>query len=286
MTRTHDMKDYHTILFPYAYNILGSSDDAKDAVQDVLSNFISSSREGIENEKGYLIKSVINQSINIKNKRKKLRYGEVWLPEPVATEEADTNINLREIVSYSLLVLLEQLNPKERAVFILKEGFGYSHEEIAEVLSSTVEQSRKLLSRGKAKLNQSHQPAQPLASDVPTAEFLEKYIHAIRNRDTNTLENLLSQDITYYADGGDTIKVIKKICTGVHEVADLLIFVHHKFLESLSIVPANINHQPALLFYDGDHLKTCQVLEISPEGKILQVNSVVDPEKLKSIVKS
>lgn len=286
MTKTDDMKDYHSVLFPYAYNILGSSDDAKDAVQDVLSNFISTPREGIANEKGYLIKSVINQSINIKNKRKKLRHGEVWLPEPVATEEADTNINLRDIVSYSLLVLLEQLNPKERAVFILKEGFGYSHEEIAEVLSSTVEQSRKLLSRGKAKLSQSHQPAQPLASEAPTAEFLEKYIHAIRNRDTNTLESLLSQDITYYADGGDTVKVIKKISMGVHEVADLLIFVHHKFLDSLSVVQANINHQPALLFYKGEKIILCQVLEISPEGKIQQINSVVDPEKLKSIGKN
>lgn len=279
------MKDYHTILFPYAYNILGSSDDAKDAVQDVVSNFIAAPREGIENVKGYLIKSVINQSINLKNKRKKLRHGEVWLPEPVATEEADTNINLRDIVSYSLLVLLEQLNPKERAVFILKEGFGYSHEEIAEVLSSTVESSRKLLSRAKAKLDQSHQPG-PSTAEALTVEFLEKYVHAIRNRDTNTLENLLSQDIAYYADGGDTIKVVKKICLGIREVADLLIFVHQKFQQSQTVVPATVNHQPALLFYEGTHLKACQVLELSSEGKIQRINSILDPEKLKAIGKT
>jgi RNA polymerase sigma factor (sigma-70 family) len=282
------MKDYHTILFPYAYNILGSSDDAKDAVQDVLSNFISSPREGIENVKGYLIKSVINQSINIKNKRKKLRHGEVWLPEPVATEGADTNINLRDIVSYSLMVLLEQLNPKERAVFILKEGFGYSHEEIAEVLSSTVEHSRKLLSRARIKLDQLHQPARPATASEEklSVEFLEKYVQAIRNRDTHTLENLLSHDITYYADGGDTIKVIKKICMGIHEVADLLIFVHQKFQLSQTVVPASVNHQPALLFYEGTHLKACQVLEISGDGKIQRINTVLDPEKLRAIEKS
>ena len=121
------MKDYQSILFPYAYNILGSSEDAKDAVQDVLYKYLASPREGIENEKNYLIRSVVNRSIDIKNSKKKIVPDDVWLPEPIATEKADTDINLSDIVTYSLMVLMEQLNPKERAVFILKEGFGYSH---------------------------------------------------------------------------------------------------------------------------------------------------------------
>lgn len=275
------MKDYHTILFPYAYNILGSSDDAKDAVQDVLSKFITTSHEGIENEKGYLIKSVINQSINIRNRRKKLIHGDIWLPEPVATEEADTPINLRDIVSYSLLVLLEQLNPKERAVFILKEAFGYSHEEIADVLSSTVENSRKLLSRAKSKLEESKQPLKVL-NDSPASAILEDFVNAIRARDTKTLENLLSQDITYHADGGDKLKVLKKFCTGMQDVIELLYLIDQRFNAKLTIVPAEINHQPALLYYRDSKLAVCQVLSIS-DNKIFQIDNVVDPEKLKSI---
>jgi RNA polymerase sigma-70 factor (ECF subfamily) len=278
------MKDYQKILFPYAYNILGSSEDAKDAIQEVLSNYLSAQKGGIENEKSYLIKSVINQSINIRNKRKRItREGEVWLPEPFATEEADTNINLSDIVSYSMLVLLEQLNPKERAVFILKEGFGYSHEEIADVLSGTVEGSRKLLSRAKSKLSESQQPARPTQGETLSVEFLEKYVNAIRERDTQTLENILSEDIAYYADGGNVIRVVKKICTGLHEVVDLLFFVDQKFQSTYSAVPAEINHQPALLYYEGATLKSCQVMEIR-EGKIVRINTVLDPEKLKGIV--
>ncbi|MCK7556574.1 hypothetical protein MKQ70_16740 [Chitinophaga sedimenti] len=111
------MKQYQQELFPYAYNILGSAEDAKDAIQDVLGRYLSSDRAGIENEKAYLVKSVINQSINLKNKRKVLSTGEVWLPEPVATEQADSALHSKDIISYSMLVLLEQLNPKERAVF-------------------------------------------------------------------------------------------------------------------------------------------------------------------------
>src|ERR1700754_3093328 len=77
------MKDYQQILFPYAYNILGLAEDARDAIQDVLTKYYSDDREGIANEKAYLIKSVINHSINLKTRRKRIVQPEGWLPEPV-----------------------------------------------------------------------------------------------------------------------------------------------------------------------------------------------------------
>jgi RNA polymerase sigma-70 factor (ECF subfamily) len=277
------VKDYQQILFPYAYNILGSAEDAKDAIQDVLSNYVETPRKGVENEKNYLIKSVINHSINLRNRRKKVSYGEVWLPEPVATELADTNINLKDIVSYSLLILLEQLNPKERAVFILKEGFGYSHQEISAVLSGTVELSRKLLSRAKSKLSQSKHPVNLHREPVPS-EILERYVNTIRGGDTERLEDLLAEDITFYADGGGKVNVVKKICTGIHEVADLLVYVYHKFEVNARIIATTVNHQPALLFYVDGKILSCQVLGISPvSGEIYQISTVVDPDKLKNI---
>jgi RNA polymerase sigma-70 factor (ECF subfamily) len=147
------LKDYQSILFPYAYNIPGSAEDARDAVQDVLYKYLAGQNKDVDNEKAYLIKAVINQSINLKDKNRKVRYGDKWLPEPIATEETDKAVQLNDIAAYSLLILLEKLNPKERAVFILKEGFGYAHEEIAEVLSSTPESSRQLLSRARRKLD-------------------------------------------------------------------------------------------------------------------------------------
>lgn len=276
------VKDYQTILFPYAYNILGAVEDAKDAIQDVLYNYLAASREHIDNEKNYLIKSVINQALNIKQKKKKVQLGDVWLPEPVATEGADTNIHLHDIASYSMLVLLEQLNPKERAVFILKESFGYSHEEIAEVLSITVEGSRKLLSRARTRLNESRQPATN-RKKVPS-EILNHFIHAIRSRDTAVLENLLSRDVTFYADGGSKMSVVKKMAIGLQEVAALLLYVYEKYDSGFTVVPSAVNHQPALFYYNGTALVACQVLSVSEEdGKIFQVSNVVDPDKLGSV---
>lgn len=278
------MKDYHKILFPYAYNILGSSEDAKDAIQDVLSSYLSAKKEGIQNEKSYLIKAVINQSINMKNRRKKISYEDVWLPEPVATEAADTNINMRDIASYSLLILLEKLNPKERAVFILKEAFGYSHEEISEVLSATVENSRKLLSRAKMKLDPAKHPVVVPEREIVPSGVLDKYIGALRGGDVKTLEELLSRDIVFYADGGEKLNVVRKVCTGRHDVTELLVYVYEKYDKGLSSVPARINHQPALLYYRGEELVACQVFGLSADGShIVQISNVIDPEKLRNL---
>jgi RNA polymerase sigma-70 factor (ECF subfamily) len=275
------LKDYQKILFPYAYAVLGSAEDARDAIQDVLSNYVATPRNHVENEKNYLIRGVINQSITLRNRRKKqVSEDDVWLPEPVATEAADTNLNLQEIVSYSLLVLLEQLNPKERAVFILKEGFGYSHEEIAEVLSDTVENSRKLLSRAKGKLD-TVQVTKAASKTPEHEEFLNKYVHAIRDRDTRALEAMLADDITYYADGGK-LRVLRKFCQGAHEVAEVLQVAYDRFLSATTIRFAEVNHEPALLYYYKGSLKMCAIFDIA-DGKIRRMNAVIDPEKLKNL---
>jgi len=277
------MTDYQQILFPYAYNILGSVEDARDIVQDVLTKFYADHRTGIANEKAYLVKSVINHAINTKTRRRRTVQPEVWLPEPVATESADANIYLKDILSYSLLVLLEKLNAKERAVFILRESFDYPHDEIASILSISEEHSRKLLSRAKDKLFKPGAAAGPSIRDERTNTLLRNYIDAIRDRNMQRLEGLLAEDIAFYADGGANINVVKKICTGNTEVAELLTLVYQRFQRQSAIRFIEVNHQPALLFYAGDRLTSCLVFDISPtDNRITRINSIVDPEKLKN----
>jgi len=255
------MKDYQLFLFPYAYNILGSSENAKDAVQDVLLKFFSIKNTSIENEKGYLIKSVINQAINIKKKQQRQVENNIWLPEPISTENPQNNIEQEEILSYSLLVLLEKVTPKERAVYILKEAFDYSHKEIASVFDLTIENSRKILSRAKAKIT-------PSKSDLirengwGKLNYLEKYIRVIRAGEMKQLEKMLSDDIQLAADGGVGIKVVRELTIGKIPTRDLLIFVFQTYLESKRVEISTVNHQPALLYYEGDTLINCQVFEI------------------------
>ncbi|MBC7937655.1 MAG: sigma-70 family RNA polymerase sigma factor [Rhizobacter sp.] len=278
------MNNYQRKLFPYAYNILGSIDDVMDAIQDVMVKYVSAPKQGVENETGYLIKAVINQSINIKKRNKKIAGDTMWLPEPIATEKADANINRREIISYSMLFLLEYLNPKERAVFILKEAFDYSHEEIAGTLSISIENSRKLLSRAKNELKTKDRKFSDFKKAISGS--LQGYISILENGDVKSLEKMLSTDIAVMTDGGPEIKIVSELTVGVKATAALMMYVYKTYQKTLSILPAIINHQPALIFYDGNTLINCQVFEFE-EGakKISHIYSIVDPEKLKNIHK-
>jgi RNA polymerase sigma factor (sigma-70 family) len=273
------LNNYQKKLFPYAYNILGSADDALDVIQEVMGKYFAAYRQGINDETNYLIKAVINLSINTKKRNQKIVAGDVWLPEPIATERADENINRDEILSYSMLVLLEYLNPKERAVFILKETFEYSHDEIAEALSITVENSRKLLSRAKGALKKTGNNFRLPTFDA--SAFLNNYISLIKNGDTTAIEQLLTQEIAIKTDGGKHANVVRKLTTGVGLSAKHLVTIFNTFLKTLTVVIGDVNHQPALFFYKKNILINCQVFEFDDDGtKIKSIYAIVDPKKL------
>lgn len=272
---------YQQKLFPYAYNILGSVDDAKDVIQEVMIKYMAVTNREVDNELGYLVRSVVNQSINVKKRNARIVTGTMWLPEPVETQRADTNIERREIISYSMMVLLEHLNPKERAVFILKEAFDYSHEDIASVLSITVENSRKLLSRARSGLKNNNNPP-GLASDI-TSSYLLEYVEFIKNGDTGSLERKLSEEVSFMADGGGKVKIVRELTFGVQAVTDLLLYLYQTYQHNFTFRVHTINHQPALLYYKNNSLTNCQVFDIA-DGKIKNVYSIVDPEKLKNLL--
>lgn len=270
------MINYQQFLFPYAYNILGSAEDARDTVQEVVYKFVAG-KINPENEKSYLIRSVINEAINLKKKKGRTQLPDNWLPEPVATERSDLGLELNELVSYSMLILLEQLNPKERAVFILKEAFDYRHADIAEVLGIGVESSRKLLSRAHQQLNH---PRKTPPKNKQHSELLESFVAAVRTKDLDRLHSLLSENIAFTADGGEKVNVVKKYCTGRNEVAELLILVYHRFQAKTNVRATLINHQPALVYCYKNKITTCQVFQIGSDHRIQGISTVVDPDKL------
>lgn len=259
---------------------MGTVEDAKDIVQDVMSKFLVSERSGIQNEQGYLVKSVINHAINTKKRNQKLVGERIWLPEPVATDRSDSNINRDEIISYSMLVLLEKLSPKERAVFILKEAFDYSHDEIGDALDITSANARKLLSRSRAKVSD-----EMTAVDLQSSSRdLEGYIRAIKNGDVKSLEKMLSEDISLAADGGGQVNVVRELTLGRDMTLDLLFYVFQTYQEMLTIRIAQINHQPALLFYKGRNLINCQIFEWDRStGLITKIFAVVARNKLRGL---
>lgn len=271
------------MLTSYAYNILGSYEDAKDVVQDVMLEMINrSAGSNIQNEKAYLTRSVINRAINARNKLQKMQSGYPgnWLPEPVATETADAEVNQKDILSYSLMVLLEKLDAKQRAVFILKEAFSYEHEEIAEVLDISVENSRKILSRAKAALQNER------FNEVVTnqGDYLNKYMNVIRSRDVKKLEQLLTNDVMVVSDGGGKVAAALNPLVGIESASLFLAGIYNKFYFDREPVHGWVNHHPALFYYENEQLVTCMIFELR-DDLIYRVYIMRNPDKLAGLIR-
>lgn len=276
------MQENYNRLLTYAYNITGSYEDSQDLVQDVIEKYISLDKSEIKNETNFLIKSTINHAINFKNRHsKKMIYGE-WLPEPLSFENAENELIKEQTARYTLLVLLEKLNARERAVYILKEAFDYSHQEIAGALDISVENSRKLLSRaGKHLQNLKYTPDNISLSSG--SDTLQKYQLALSEGSIPEIEKLLMDEIRLSADGGKRIRVIKAVEVGKSSVAKLLAHVQQQFLGKKPHTFHIFNHQPAICFWQGGRIYNCHILDIDSEGMILEIYSIVDPEKLKRL---
>lgn len=276
-----DLKMLNKTLFPYAYNILGNSADSQDVVQDALIKFNEKDIDSITNQNAYLIKSVINKAINLKKKKDRERQQKIILPEPIITNQAENKIASEEILNYSILVLLDSLNIKERAVFILKVAFEYQHEEIAEILKISIDNSRQLLTRAKKKLKiRKHDNSITQPKD---RKYLEKYVETIRIGDVKTLKQMLSNEVQILADGGNKLNVIAELTSGINDSIALIIYIFEYYQKHFSIKIKEINHQSALLFYKDGILINCQIFELNTDGKIANIFSVIDPDKLKAI---
>lgn len=270
------LEEYQRVLFPYAYNILGSAEDARDVIQDIMIKWQSVEQEKIENQKAYLIRSVINAAINYKSRQKdRLQdYPGQWLPEPLTI---DTEMDRRHILSYSLLVLLEQLNPKERAIFILKESFDFSHQEIAEQLDITPESSRQLLKRSKERLNPN---IAPQARDHD--EKIKRFVDLIINGNTKALEQMLAADIKVISDGGKEAPAAKNIIEGIERTQKLLLGIFKKFLHQYELHFTTANHQPAIAYTRKGQVRTCHILTFNEAGEVERIHIIVNREKLKN----
>lgn len=277
------MEALRPLLTTYAYNILGSFDDAKDVVQDAYLKFIELDQSQIDNKEGYLKRMVINIAINQKKRLNKLvrEYPGEWLPEPVSNEGSDSSILKKEILSYSLMVLMEKLNPKQRAVFILKEAFDYDHSEIGELIGMTEENSRQMLSRAKKQVRN----ATPSYQANPSKAFMEKYLQVLQRADTEGLKDLLGEEIKVISDGGGKVSASVNPIIGKSNSLAMLQGIYRKFYLGRTVEYRVMNHQPALFYYDERSLISCMIFSISGDS-IESVYIVRNPEKLKNLEKT
>jgi RNA polymerase sigma-70 factor (ECF subfamily) len=264
----------------YAYHIVGSVEDARDIVQGTLLHIFETDTSHVDNKDFYIRKAVINRSIDFRRKKQNRasHYPGTWLPEPVETNTALTAMERRDMLRYSLLVLLEKLEPRPRAVFILKEAFGYSHEEIAAVLDISASLSRQILSRAKKELRVQEMSR----SKRIKSGYLNQFLQVLEKGDLPTIEQWLSNDITLVSDGGGKVKAARLPIHGQERAAKFMTGIYHKFYRQMSFRITTINRQPSICWFEGDQVVNCLVFNFR-DGLISEAYYIRNPDKLKHL---
>src|SRR6266480_6686208 len=212
MNMAESFETYRSYLFSIAYRMLGSAMDAEDMVQETYLRYQGTPPETITSLKAFLttiISRLCMDQLHLA-RRKREQYLGPWLPEPIITVEApelaqvEERVDTYESISLAFLVLLEQLQPIERAVFLLREVFEYDYAEIASFLGKSEVACRQWFSRAKKHLAD-HRPRFSAPPETQR-QMLISFQQALQAGEMSTLMNLLAEDVTFWADGGGKVK--------------------------------------------------------------------------------
>lgn len=278
-------KTYQPFLFSIAYRMLGSVTDAEDIVHDLFLQ-LKLDTDQIKDMKAYLAKVTTNRCLNFLKSARKRRevYTGPWLPEPRVhqTEQPLDKIVTDETVSYAFLVLLDQLSPVERAVFVLREAFAYDYGDIARMLEKTEVNCRKIYSRAKRKLK-NDLPVHP--KNTERVDLLAKtFINASMTGNFEEFIDILTEDVVLVTDGGGkVISALNPIVNKQHVSAFLKgISAKGSFIGEL--LPVIVNGQKGILQVKEGHPVKVICFELDSKQKNIQrIFIVSNPDKLNHI---
>jgi RNA polymerase sigma-70 factor, ECF subfamily len=271
---------YRPYLFAIAYRMLGSAMDAEDIVQETYLRYQTHQPEHVDSLKAYLttiLTRLCMAQLQLA-RRKREQYVGPWLPEPIQTDEAAEASDLEESISLAFLMLLEQLQPFERAVFLLREVFGYEFTEIAAILEKSEAACRRSFSRAKQHLRD-HRPRFP-ASRETHRQLLTGFLRAVQVGDMAALTGMLAEDVTLWADGGGKVKgAATRPVYGRDSVARFMVGTRRFWPDDARVEPEEVNGQIALVVYIGGQPFTVLTVEVE-QAKIQAIRIVANPEKL------
>lgn len=275
---------FKPLLYSIAYRICHSREEAEDILQEVQLKWLEQDISSIENPKAFLSKLVVNRSINYLNSAQVQRvdYYGPWIPEPEMNYSEDPLIG-KEKITYALLVVLEQLTPQERVVFLLKEVFDYSHKEISELLEITPENSRKLLSRARKAIKATNISVER-SSNEKNQKFIQLFNATIENGDLTPLLSYLTTEAQMSIDGGQKRRAPLRTLVKSSRIFTFLKGVMpHEFFGDERVI-TEINQQPCLIIKEKGQLKSILFLGLNQEeNKIQHIFIINNPDKLKNI---
>jgi RNA polymerase sigma-70 factor (TIGR02957 family) len=283
VSKVEEFEELRPLLFSIAYRILGSVSEAEDAVQETWLRFDGTATRPAS-AKAYLSTTVTRIAIDVLRSARVRReeYVGPWFPEPLLSdpyEDPARAAELADSVSMAALVLLERLSPLERAVFVLREVFGFGFDEVAAAVGRSQTACRQLLVRARRHVRDGRPR---FATDREEREELAaRFFHALREGDVAGLRDLLAADVSLAGDGGGKAPQLARTVVGADRVARLLASVF-PWLARIDVTCEvhEINGQAGAIFHDRDGgVVYVMVLDVL-DGKIRTIRSVLNPDKL------
>jgi RNA polymerase sigma-70 factor (ECF subfamily) len=283
MSRSEEFEELRPLLFAIAYRILGSVAEAEDAVQETWLRYESSSTQPTS-PKAFLSAVVTRLSIDMLRSARVRRetYVGQWFPEPLLTdpyEDPARSAELADSVSMAALLLLERLSPLERAVFVLREVFGFGFPEIASAVGRSEAACRQLAARARRHMDAGRPRFE--ADRREREELATRFFDALRDGDVDGLRELLGADVEMVADGGGKAPALAKSVFGADNVARVLGSVFPLLIKiDARVEPRALNGQPGAIVRDRDG-KVVGTLTLDVlGGRIQTIRSVANPDKL------
>jgi RNA polymerase sigma-70 factor (ECF subfamily) len=278
------------LLFSIAYRMLGSVSDAEDIVQESFVRHQRALAEGtrIESTRAYL--SAVTTRLAIDHLRsarvRRESYVGQWLPEPLLTgdgeEDPAAHAEQADSLSMAFLLVLERLNPVERAVFLLHDVFGYDYDEVARIVGKSEANSRQLATRARKRLDERRRRFD--ASRQEQQELAERFFAAVGDGDVDQLVDMLAADVVVYGDGGGKAPQWMVPIAGVDKVSRLFAALGRQMREmGIRTQLREINGQPGALVLDPDgQITNVFVLDVA-DGVVQTVRSIINPDKLRHL---
>ncbi|WP_067127678.1 RNA polymerase sigma-70 factor [Microtetraspora malaysiensis] len=274
---------HRNLLFTVAYEMLGSASDAEDVLQETWLRWVNVDLGTVRGERAYLVRIVTRQALDRLRalSRRKESYVGPWLPEPLLTApDVAEDVELAESVSMAMLLVLETLQPIERAVFVLREVFDLDYDEIAEAVDKSPAAVRQIAYRARAHV--AARRPRGIASPAETRAALQAFQRAVETGDLQSLLDILAPDVVALSDGGGVKHALLRPVVGAGQVARLLAAGWWKRDAERSVEPVQINGGPGLLVRVDGEIDGVVAVRVE-NGYVTGAYHVRNPEKLSRV---
>ncbi|WP_433243315.1 RNA polymerase sigma-70 factor [Actinomadura nitritigenes] len=274
---------HRSLLFTVAYEMLGSAADAEDVLQETWLRWVGVDRATVREERAYLVRIVTRQALDRLRAlgRRKESYVGPWLPEPLLTApDVAEDAELADSVSMAMLLVLETLQPTERAVFVLREVFDLDYDEIAEAVGKSPAAVRQLAYR--ARTHVAARRPRGTATPAETRAALQAFQRAVETGELQSLLDILAPDVVALNDGGGVKHALLRPIVGVGDVVRLLAAGWWRRDAERVLEPVEVNGAPGLLVRVDGEIDGVVAVQVE-NGRVAGLYHVRNPEKLSRV---